>query len=127
SETALINSRSRKKNLVSSPPLLKNRNGKNLSRLVIWQTIKRLLEKAKIKKNLSPHSLRHSFATHLLENGADLRVVQELLGHASIVTTQLYTHISRKHLKKAYMSAQLKLDDLAFARAVEAGTLHSKD
>lgn len=104
-----------------SPPLLTDRKGKNLSRLVVWQTIKRLAEKAKIKKEMSPHTLRHSFATHLLENGADLRVVQELLGHSSIVTTQLYTHISRMHLKKAYLNAhaQLKLDDLAFARDVE--------
>jgi integrase/recombinase XerD len=102
-----------------SPLLLSDRKGKTLNRLVIWQIVKRLAEKARIKKELSPHSLRHSFATHLLENGADLRVVQELLGHSSIVTTQLYTHISRKHLKKAYMSAQLKLDDLVFAREVE--------
>lgn len=102
-----------------SPPLLADRKGKHLSRLVVWQTIKRLAERARIKKNPSPHTLRHSFATHLLENGADLRVVQELLGHSSIVTTQLYTHISRKHLKKAYQNAQLKLDDLAFAREVE--------
>lgn len=111
--------RSRRNTVESSPLLLADRKGKTLNRLVIWQTVKRLAEKARIKKELSPHSLRHSFATHLLENGADLRVVQELLGHSSIVTTQLYTHISRKHLKKAYMNAQLKLDDLAFAREVE--------
>ncbi len=104
-----------------SPPLLADRKGKKLSRLVIWQVVKRLARKAKIKKELSPHTLRHSFATHMLENGADLRVVQELLGHSSIVTTQLYTHISRKHLKSAYMSAQLKLDDLAFAKNIEQG------
>lgn len=109
----------RNNRLQSSPPLLADRKGKKLSRLVIWQTVKRLARNAQIRKELSPHTLRHSFATHMLENGADLRVVQELLGHSSIVTTQLYTHISRKHLKKAYMSAQLKLEDLAFARAVE--------
>lgn len=105
-----------------SPTLLADRKGKDLNRLVVWQIIKRLAKKAQVKKPPSPHTLRHSFATHLLENGADLRVVQELLGHASIVTTQLYTHISRKHLKKAYMSAQLKLDDLAFAREIERST-----
>lgn len=118
-----IASRSRGKMKDDSPPLLADRKGKNLSRLVVWQTVKRLAQSARIKKVLSPHTLRHSFATHLLENGADLRVVQELLGHSSIVTTQLYTHISRKHLKKAYMSAQLKLDDLAFARDAEKSLL----
>ena len=101
-------------------PLFRDRKGKRLSRLVVWQTVKRLAQRAGIRKNLSPHTLRHSFATHLLENGADLRVVQELLGHASVVTTQLYTHVSRKHLKKAYMNAQLNLDDYAFACSAEA-------
>ncbi len=87
-------------------PLLIDLQGNRLSRLVVWQTIKRLAYRAKIQKNLSPHSLRHSFATHLLEGGADLRSVQELLGHSSVVTTQLYTHVSRNHLRKAYQSAQ---------------------
>jgi integrase/recombinase XerD len=87
-------------------PLFKDLNGKRLSRMVVWQVIKRLAEKAKINKEISPHTLRHSFATHLLENGADLRAVQELLGHSSVVTTQLYTHISRSHLRRAYQCAQ---------------------
>ena len=87
-------------------PLFKDEQGKRLSRLVVWQIIKRLAKKAGINKPISPHTLRHSFATHLLENGADLRAVQELLGHANLVTTQLYTHVSRAHLKNAYQSAQ---------------------
>ncbi|MBX9772258.1 MAG: tyrosine-type recombinase/integrase, partial [Candidatus Obscuribacterales bacterium] len=89
-----------------SGTLFRNRENKRLSRLVVWQVVKRLADKANIQKPLSPHTLRHSFATHLLENGADLRSVQELLGHANVVTTQLYTHISRSHLRKAYEQAQ---------------------
>ncbi len=81
-------------------------DGQRLSRLVVWQTIKRLAQRASLDKPVSPHTLRHSFATHLLENGADLRAVQELLGHANLVTTQLYTHVSRAHLKAAYDQAQ---------------------
>ena len=75
-------------------------NGKRITRQEVYSLIKNLGEL--INKNISPHTLRHSFATHLLENGADLRVVQELLGHASIGTTQLYTHVSKKRLKEAY-------------------------
>ena len=77
-----------------------NRNGKKLTRMMIFTIIKALLPKANIKKNISPHSFRHSFATHLLENGADLRTIQTLLGHESITTTEIYTHLDTKHLKK---------------------------
>lgn len=87
-------------------PVFLNGRGLRLSRLVVWQIIKRLARKAQLHKKPTPHTLRHSFATHLLENGADLRVVQELLGHANIITTQLYTHLSRAHLRRTYQQAQ---------------------
>ncbi len=93
----------------SNCPLLINRRGQRLSRLVVWQIIRRLAKTAKLHKKPTPHTLRHSFATHLLENGADLRVVQELLGHANIITTQLYTHLSRAHLRRTYQQAQQHL------------------
>ncbi|QHI36076.1 Tyrosine recombinase XerD [Kordia antarctica] len=77
-----------------------NRRGKQLTRVMIFTIIKRLTEKAEIKKNISPHTFRHSFATHLLENGADLRAIQLMLGHESITTTEIYMHVDRSHLAK---------------------------
>lgn len=77
-----------------------NRRGRQLSRVMIFTIIKQLCTKAGIVKNVSPHTFRHSFATHLLEGGADLRVVQELLGHESITTTEIYTHLDRDYLKQ---------------------------
>jgi len=75
-----------------------NQHGRPLTRAMIFTIIKRLAEKAGIRKTISPHTFRHSFATHLLENGADLRAIQQMLGHESITTTEIYTHIDRKHL-----------------------------
>ena len=80
--------------------LFLNRNGKKLSRAMIFTIIRNAAKKVGIKKKISPHTFRHSFATHLLENGADLRTIQLLLGHESIITTEIYTHLDNKHLKK---------------------------
>lgn len=80
--------------------LFLNRRGGKLSRVMIFYIIKELTEKAGIKKNIHPHTLRHSFATHLVEGGADLRAVQEMLGHESITTTEIYTHLDRNFLKE---------------------------
>lgn len=76
-----------------------NRSGSRLSRISVFNLIKSLAEKTGIHKSISPHTLRHSFATHLIEGGADLRAVQEMLGHASITTTEIYTHLDRDYLK----------------------------
>jgi integrase/recombinase XerD len=78
--------------------LFLNRRGKQLTRAMVFTIIKTLAEKIKLNKNISPHTLRHSFATHLLENGADLRSIQLMLGHESITTTEIYVHLDRKHL-----------------------------
>jgi integrase/recombinase XerD len=85
-----------------SPYLFLNRFGKRLSRQSLWKLIRRAALQAGIKSPVRPHILRHSFATHLLERGADLRVVQELLGHANISTTQIYTHINRDRLRSIH-------------------------
>ena len=78
--------------------LFLNRRGRNLTRAMIFTIIKNLAEKIELKKIISPHTFRHSFATHLLENGADLRSIQLMLGHESITTTEIYVHLDRKHL-----------------------------
>lgn len=77
-----------------------NRRGKKLSRVMVFLIIKKTVEKAEIRKKVSPHTFRHSFATHLVEGGADLRAVQEMLGHESITTTEIYTHLDREYLRQ---------------------------
>ena len=83
-------------------PLFLSVHGRRLSRMEAWRAVRRSAERAGITRHVSPHTLRHSFATHLLEGGADLRVVQELLGHASITTTQLYTHLTGTRIRQVY-------------------------
>lgn len=80
--------------------LFLNRRGSKLSRVMIFLLLKDLVIQAGIKKNISPHTFRHSFATHLVEGGADLRAVQEMLGHESITTTEIYTHLDREYLRE---------------------------
>jgi integrase/recombinase XerD len=82
----------------SSDLFFVNRRGAQLSRAMIFTIVKQLAQKLGLKKTVSPHTFRHSFATHLLENGADLRAIQQMLGHQSITTTEIYVHLDKKHL-----------------------------
>jgi integrase/recombinase XerD len=84
--------------------LFLNRRGGRLSRVMVFLIIKELAERIGLKKTISPHTFRHSFATHLIEGGADLRAVQEMLGHESITTTEIYTHLDREYLREAILS-----------------------
>jgi integrase/recombinase XerD len=86
-------------------PLFLSRRGRRLDRMAAWRVMRKAALRAGLSGRVTPHTLRHSFATHLLEGGADLRVVQELLGHASITTTQLYTHITGERIRQVYARA----------------------
>lgn len=98
-------SRYRAQARVVAGPLFINKSRGRLSARSVWLAMKKYLEEAGLPADLSPHKLRHSFATHLLDAGADLRSVQSLLGHASLSTTQIYTHVTAERLKRAYSSA----------------------
>lgn len=88
-----------------TPALFLNHRGKRLSRQGAWAAIHAVAERAGLGDTVSPHTLRHSFATHMLDGGADVRVVQELLGHASVTTTQIYTMVTVQHLREVYAEA----------------------
>lgn len=85
-----------------SDELFLNNHGKGLTRQAVFKMIKKRAEEIGLSKSISPHTLRHSFATHLLQNGADIRFIQELLGHAELGTTEIYTHVANETLKKDY-------------------------
>ncbi len=87
---------------VTTDDLFLNNHGKGLTRQAVFKVIKKRAEEIHLKKSISPHTLRHSFATHLLQNGADIRFIQELLGHAELGTTEIYTHIANETLKRDY-------------------------
>jgi integrase/recombinase XerC len=105
-------------------PLFTNGKGRRLSRRQIERIVARRLSAVSMHKKRSPHVLRHSFATHLMDSGADIRAVKELLGHASLATTQVYTHISKEHLQKVYRQAHPRSGEQGKTRNPEPETLN---
>ena len=89
----------KEKNMTPGIFIFSKTDGRPMTREALWKIVKKSSRIAGIEKDIGPHTLRHTFATHMLENGSDLRVIQELLGHANIDTTQIYTHINRRNLK----------------------------
>lgn len=104
-EEYLLNSRDKYLGSINTGHLFLNRFGNKLSRMGIWKIVKKHLSAAGLSSEIHPHTFRHTFATHLLDGGADLRSVQEMLGHADISTTQIYTSISKQHLLETYRTA----------------------
>lgn len=106
----------RKPEKASEPTLFLNNRGKPLTRVMVFTIIRQAAERAEITKSISPHTLRHSYATHLLEGGANIRQVQELLGHESISTTEVYTHLDRRHLRSvvedSFVDVNKRLTDM---------------
>jgi integrase/recombinase XerD len=82
-----------------------NKRGRKISRQTLWEILQSAAQRAQFTGRFSPHSLRHSFATHLLQGGADIRIVQELLGHASLTTTEIYTHVDNQTLREVYLTS----------------------
>ncbi len=100
----------------TEPALFLNRRGDRLTRQGLWQILKGYAKSAGLGKQVTPHTLRHSFATHMLNGGADLRSVQELLGHANIATTQIYTHLTSEHIRRTYDSAHPRAKEVPDGR-----------
>jgi integrase/recombinase XerD len=100
--TRYLAERDRRAGQKANPYLFAGGTGAGISRQRVWGMVKAYARRAGITQNVTPHTLRHSFATHLLSGGADLRVIQEMLGHARITTTQIYTHVDRERLKQIY-------------------------